>query len=183
MTRNCCNRIPNCWSRAGRRELSRWPLRSLPRNRSLPTVAIAGHKLVDGVTNIILDHRHAGRMALEHLAELGHREFALMKGPPTSADTDARWAGICEAVDALKNSVRTEFVVRGSEPALRRSRVMRRRKSCSENRVDLRPCSRSTIWPRSAPFGPSTTPDCESRTIFPWLDSTTYRMRRTPGRA
>lgn len=84
---------------------------SIAEKPSLPTVAIAGHKLVDGVTNIILDHRHAGQMALEHLAELGHREFALMKGPPTSADTEARWAGICEAADALQNGVRTEFVV------------------------------------------------------------------------
>jgi DNA-binding LacI/PurR family transcriptional regulator len=78
---------------------------------SVPTIAIAGHKPVDGVTNIILDHRHAARMALKHLAELGHRELALMKGPPTSADTDARWEGICEAADALKNTIRTEFVV------------------------------------------------------------------------
>src|ERR1700722_7717600 len=84
---------------------------SIAEKPSLPTVAIAGHKLVDGVTNIILDHRHAGQMALEHLAELGHREFALMKGPPTSAGPDARWAGICEAADALQNGVRTEFVV------------------------------------------------------------------------
>jgi LacI family transcriptional regulator len=78
---------------------------------SLPTVAIAGHQRVDGVTNITLDHRRAARMALQHLAELGHRELALMKGPPESADTDARWQAICEAADALKNSARTEFAV------------------------------------------------------------------------
>ena len=34
-----------------------------------------------------------------------------MKGPPESADTDARWQAICEAADALKNSARTEFAV------------------------------------------------------------------------
>jgi DNA-binding LacI/PurR family transcriptional regulator len=78
---------------------------------SLPTVAIAGHMRVDGVTNIVLDHRHGARMALQHLAELGHRELALMKGPPTSADTDARWEAMCEAADTVKHFVRTEFVV------------------------------------------------------------------------
>jgi len=50
-------------------------------------------------------------MALQHLAELGHRELALMKGPPTSADTDARWEAMCEAADTVKHFVRTEFVV------------------------------------------------------------------------
>jgi len=78
---------------------------------SLPTVAIAGHAHVDGVTNIILDHRHAARMALEHLVELGHRDLALMKGPPASADTQARWEAVSEAADGLQCSIRTEFVV------------------------------------------------------------------------
>jgi LacI family transcriptional regulator len=40
-----------------------------------------------------------------------------MKGPPASADTEARWVGVCEAADTLKNSVRTEFVVEGQTGA------------------------------------------------------------------
>lgn len=76
---------------------------------SLPTVAIAGHRHMDGVTNIIIDHRRAAQMALTHLTDLGHRRIALMKGPPTSSDTEARWAAICEAADALKNRIRPQF--------------------------------------------------------------------------
>ncbi|MGA8102428.1 MAG: LacI family DNA-binding transcriptional regulator [Candidatus Acidiferrales bacterium] len=38
---------------------------------SLPTVAIAGHQRVDGVTNIILDHRHAARTALDASGRTG----------------------------------------------------------------------------------------------------------------
>ena len=49
---------------------------------SLPTVAIAGHRRVDGVTNIVLDHRHCRPDGFQHLTELGHRRIALMKGPP-----------------------------------------------------------------------------------------------------
>src|SRR3989441_5254597 len=46
---------------------------------SLPTVAVAGHQRVPGVTNIVLDHKHAARMALEHLRELGHEDIAFVK--------------------------------------------------------------------------------------------------------
>src|SRR5216684_4547178 len=38
---------------------------SLTENLTLPAVAIAGHKRVEGVTNIVLDHKHAARLALE----------------------------------------------------------------------------------------------------------------------
>jgi LacI family transcriptional regulator len=76
---------------------------------SVPTVAIAGHRRVDGVTNIVLDHRCAAHMAFKHLADLGHRRIALMKGPPESSDTNARWEAICEAADELKAKIRTEF--------------------------------------------------------------------------
>ena len=37
---------------------------SLTEKLALPTVAVAGHQSVDGVTNIILDHTRAARLAL-----------------------------------------------------------------------------------------------------------------------
>jgi len=48
----------------------------------IPTVAVAGHQPVAGVTNIVLDHKKAVRMALEHLKDLGHREIAFLKANP-----------------------------------------------------------------------------------------------------
>src|ERR1700752_812259 len=47
----------------------------------LPAIAIPGHRRVDGVTNIVLDHRKAAWLALNHLTALGHRQIAFMKGP------------------------------------------------------------------------------------------------------
>jgi DNA-binding LacI/PurR family transcriptional regulator len=82
---------------------------SITETPNLPTVAISGHTRVAGVTNILLDHRRAAHMALTHLVDLGHRRIALMKGPPTSSDTHARWESICEAADALKNKIRPQF--------------------------------------------------------------------------
>ena len=64
-----------------------------------PTVAVAGHERVKGVTNIILDERLGARLALTHLAELGHEEIAFMKGAPFSSDSTARWQAIVEIAE------------------------------------------------------------------------------------
>ena len=61
----------------------------------LPTVAIAGHKRLKGVTNIVLDHGHAAVLALNHLKELHHTRIAFMKGNPISSDSMDRWDAIC----------------------------------------------------------------------------------------
>ena len=82
---------------------------TLEHHPALPTVAIAGHKRMDGVTNIILDHRHAALLALRHLVDLGHRRFAFMKGPPSSADTEARWQAICEVSGELGIEMELQF--------------------------------------------------------------------------
>lgn len=63
---------------------------------SLPTVAVAGHRKLDNVTNIVLDHRHAAEMALRHLKDLGHNQIAFLKGQPESADSRVRWESICD---------------------------------------------------------------------------------------
>lgn len=78
---------------------------------SLPTVAVAGHQSVAGVTNIILDHKKAARLALEHLKELGHERIAFLKGQPFSSDSATRWSAICEAAEEFGIKVRPELTV------------------------------------------------------------------------
>ena len=51
-----------------------------PTRIQVPLVSISGHEAVPGVTNIQLDHKQAARLALKHLADLGHRRVAFMKG-------------------------------------------------------------------------------------------------------
>ena len=68
---------------------------------ALPTIAVAGHRAVKGVTNIVLDHRRAARLALGHLSAMGHREIAFMKGSPLSSDAEFRWNAIREAAEQL----------------------------------------------------------------------------------
>ncbi len=77
----------------------------------LPTVAVAGHGHVEGVTNVNLDHKLAARLALSHLVELGHEEIAFLKGHPFSSDSQVRWAALCETAAELGIRVRPELTV------------------------------------------------------------------------
>lgn len=78
---------------------------------ALPTVALAGHERVPGVTNIVLDHKRAARMALQHLQNLGHEEIAFLKGQPFSSDSIVRWEAIVEVAEELGVRIRPELTV------------------------------------------------------------------------
>ena len=58
---------------------------SISEKPSLPTVAIAGHQRMDGVTNIILDHHHAGRMALDRKSTRLNSSHEVPSRMPSSA--------------------------------------------------------------------------------------------------
>lgn len=76
-----------------------------------PTVAIAGHKRMTDVTNILLDHKLAARLALTHLLSLGHREIAFLKGLPLSSDSATRWKAIRDVAKELGILIRPELTV------------------------------------------------------------------------
>jgi DNA-binding LacI/PurR family transcriptional regulator len=78
---------------------------------SLPTVAVAGHKQVKGVTNIVLDHHRAAFLALSHLKDLSHTRIALMKGNPLSSDANDRFSAICEVAQELGIAIDPELIV------------------------------------------------------------------------
>lgn len=84
---------------------------SIKETPALPTVAVAGHRYVPGVTNITIDHKVAARLALTHLLEHGHREIAFLKGQKDSSDSKTRWTAICEVAQELNVRVRPELTV------------------------------------------------------------------------
>jgi LacI family transcriptional regulator len=85
---------------------------------ALPTVAVAGHRRIKGVTNIVLDHRRAVSLALAHLADLGHKKIAFMRGSKLSADSDERWNAICEVAAKLGIRMWPELIIelKGDDP-------------------------------------------------------------------
>jgi len=62
----------------------------------VPVVTVAGHREKDGVTNVVIDHVAAARMAIRHLYELGHRKIAFMKGHRHVMDTEYRWKAMMQ---------------------------------------------------------------------------------------
>jgi DNA-binding LacI/PurR family transcriptional regulator len=69
----------------------------LDQELGVPIVAVSSHSRRKGILTIELDHLIAARLALTHLAELGHRRIAFIKGQNFSSDTHARW----EAIEAV----------------------------------------------------------------------------------
>jgi DNA-binding LacI/PurR family transcriptional regulator len=76
----------------------------------IPMVAVSGHRRVQGVTNVVLDHRRAASLALHHLAQLGHRRIAFIKGQSFSSDTEVRWNSIRHAARELGIAIDPELV-------------------------------------------------------------------------
>jgi DNA-binding LacI/PurR family transcriptional regulator len=78
---------------------------------SIPMVAVAGHRHIEGVTNVVLDHLRAADLVLTHLYSLGHRRIAFMRGQAFSSDSDARWKGLLEVAQRLGIEIKPELVV------------------------------------------------------------------------
>jgi LacI family transcriptional regulator len=77
----------------------------------VPVVAVAGHRRIPGVTNVVLDQMRAGELILRHLYQLGHRKIAFMRGGSHSSDADERWDCLMRAAKDLKLEIRPEWLV------------------------------------------------------------------------
>jgi len=83
----------------------------LEHNLKVPTVVVAGHRKIEGVTNVVLDQKRAAELSLRHLVQLGHRKIAFMRGGSHSSDADERWAFQMGVARELKLEVPPELTV------------------------------------------------------------------------
>ncbi|MEU4658716.1 LacI family DNA-binding transcriptional regulator [Streptomyces sp. NPDC023723] len=60
-----------------------------------PTVVL--NRDITDVSSIVTDNPHGARLAVEHLAELGHRTITYVAGPESSWVDGMRWRGLREA--------------------------------------------------------------------------------------
>ena len=86
---------------------------------SVPVVTVSGHNQVNGVTNIVLDHKRAAEVALKHLFQLGHRRIAFIKGQEFSSDTQVRWINIESVARQLGLPILTSLIAQleGDSPS------------------------------------------------------------------
>jgi LacI family transcriptional regulator len=85
----------------------------------LPVVAVSGHEDVEGVTNIVLNHRQAANLAIEYLTGLGHKRIAVIKGQSFTSDTAVRWESINEAAGRFQVPINPKLVsqLEGDSPS------------------------------------------------------------------
>jgi DNA-binding LacI/PurR family transcriptional regulator len=57
----------------------------------LPTITVSCPLEQESVTNIVLNHKRAAELAFDHVAGLGHKHIAVIKGQTFSSDTKPRW--------------------------------------------------------------------------------------------
>lgn len=95
---------------------------NLTEGSDVPMVAVSGHRDIPGVTNIVLDHARAAKLALEHLVKLGHKKMAFIKGQAFSSDTQVRWDSVRAAAQELNLEVKEQLTGQlegeSSSPAL-----------------------------------------------------------------
>jgi LacI family transcriptional regulator len=84
---------------------------NLAHSLPVPAISIPGHRDNEGVTNIVLDHRHAAELAFRHLMELGHKRVAILKGHPDSADSQSRWNAVEQVAQELGLQLDPELII------------------------------------------------------------------------
>ena len=77
----------------------------------VPVVAVAGHRRIAGITNVVIDHQRAAELTLNHLYSLGHREIAFMHGQPFSSDSDSRFTALMSYAGKLGISTDPQLMV------------------------------------------------------------------------
>jgi DNA-binding LacI/PurR family transcriptional regulator len=78
---------------------------------AVPVVAVAGHRHIQGVTNVLLDPTRAAELTLTHLHSLGHRRIAFMRGQPFSSDSDERWKSLVATAEQLGIEIDPQLVI------------------------------------------------------------------------
>jgi len=84
---------------------------ALQHSFSIPVAAVAGHRSISGITNVLLDHRRAAELTLTHLASLGHKRIAFMHGQPFSSDSDERWKSIVDVAREMNIALDPKLMV------------------------------------------------------------------------
>jgi LacI family transcriptional regulator len=64
------------------------------RKNNVPILIVGRDLTARGINSILVDNEAGGAMATHHLAELGHRRIAVIRGPQQMCDSEPRWLGI-----------------------------------------------------------------------------------------
>lgn len=79
--------------------------------REIPAATIGWKLPQERISSVMVDNEAGGRLALEHLYHLGHRQIAFIRGPKRLIDSAPRWRGIQKFTDAAGLEIDDSLVV------------------------------------------------------------------------
>ena len=79
--------------------------------RNIPAATIGWELPGDTVSSVMVDNETGGRMALEHLHQLGHRKIAFIRGPKMIIDSAPRWRGVQKSAHAANLEIDPALVL------------------------------------------------------------------------
>jgi LacI family transcriptional regulator len=77
----------------------------------IPTVTVCADRSPLWTTQVSIDNAFGIGKAITHLASLGHRKIAFIKGPKGSGDTEERWSAILATCKTLRIPVDSRLTV------------------------------------------------------------------------
>lgn len=69
--------------------------------REIPAATIGWKLPQEKISSVMVDNEAGGRLALEHLYQLGHRRIAFIRGPKRLIDSGPRWRGIQKFAESV----------------------------------------------------------------------------------
>jgi LacI family transcriptional regulator len=79
--------------------------------RNIPAATIGWELPGDTVSSVMVDNEAGGRMALEHLHQLGHHKIAFIRGPKMLIDSAPRWRGVQKFAHAVSLEIDPALVL------------------------------------------------------------------------
>lgn len=77
----------------------------------IPTATIGWEIPGNCVSYVMVDNEAGGRMALEHLYQLGHRRIAVIRGPKRLIDSAPRWRGIQKFAQSVNLNLEPSLIL------------------------------------------------------------------------
>src|SRR6202790_1611914 len=82
------------------------------KKREIPAATIGWEIPGNRMSSVMVENEAGGRLALEHLYQLGHRKIAIIRGPKRLIDSAPRWRGIQKFAQSVKLEIDSSLVTR-----------------------------------------------------------------------
>ncbi|MPY88807.1 MAG: LacI family DNA-binding transcriptional regulator [Luteitalea sp.] len=86
------------------------------KKRTIPTVIIGRNFRQAAMSTVVVNNEAGGRLALQHLYELGHRHIAFITGPRILVDSGDRWNGVLTYAQEVGLAIDPKLVMEVKEP-------------------------------------------------------------------